>query len=330
MNAFEFGYALGARSSLEKQALLDVARGGLPAMALASTLGHVGAFPGGTILSRRSHVNPTDWTGAEGINDAEPAPDDMRAQRMKQLAQTMAQADPQALSDHQVYLGGPRLFRELKRTLTNPRTSVVGKTLGTLGLPSSNLSTALTRGSAYNPWSNSTYLYGDSPAVLSHELGHALDFNASQVPQYEPGKNKLMTWLRRQGKGLGRDLYGLAGSLPIVSLLHEANANQRSERALRKVLDDKPGKLNEILHDRQKVLPAGYGSYVGKTFGGPVGALAGLVGGKAYGLAQGARRKGTYADQDKDKPEDSNSDRNESESASASKADKKKKEKSKK
>ncbi len=308
---------------------IDVARGGLPAMALASTLGHVGAFPGGTILSRRTHVNPTDWTGAEGITDAEPAAEDTRAQRMQQLAQTMAQADPQALSDHQVYLGGPRFFRELKRTLTNPRTSVLGKTVGTLGLPGSYLSTALTRGSAYNPWSNSTYLYGDSPAVLSHELGHALDFNASQVPQYEPGKNKLMTWLRRQGTGIKRDLYGLAGNLPIVSLLHEASANQRSERALRKVLGDKPGKLNEILHDRQKVLPAGYGSYVGKTLGGPGGALLGLAGGKAYGLAQGARRKGTYAEQGKDKPEDSNSDRDESESKAESKAKSKSKSKAK-
>lgn len=295
MNAFEFGWKLG-----REKISIDVARGGLPAMALASTLGHIGSFPGGTILSRRTHVNPTDWTGAEGITDPEPAAEDTRAQKMKALAQTMAQADPQALSDHQVYLGGPRFFRELKRTLTNPRTSIVGKTLGTLGLPANYLSTALTRGSAYNPFSNSTYLYGDNPAVLTHELGHALDFNAGAVPQYESGKNKLLTWLHRQGKGLGRDLYGLSGMIPGVNLLHEANANQRSERALRKVLGDKPGKLNEILHERQKVLPAGYGSYVGHTLGGPGGALAGLLGGKAYGLAQSARRKGTYADQNED------------------------------
>lgn len=300
MNAFEFGWKLG-----REKISIDVARGGLPAMALASTLGHLGSFPGGTILSRRTHVNPTDWTGAEGITDPEPAPEDTRAQKMKQLAQTMAKADPQALSDHQVYLGGPRFFRELKRTLTNPRTSIAGKALGTLALPAHYFSTALTRGSSYNPFSNSTYLYGDSPAVLSHELGHALDFNASKVPQYEPGKNKLLTWLHRQGKGLGRDLYTLAGPIPGVNLLHEANANQRSERALRKVLGDKPGKLNEILHERQKVLPAGYGSYVGNTLAGPGGALAGLIGGKAYGLAQGVRRKGTYADQDTDTDEKS-------------------------
>lgn len=298
MNAFEFGWKLG-----REKISIDVARGGLPAMALASTVGHLGAFPGGTVLTPRSHVNPTDWTGAEGITDPEPAAEDTRAQKMKALAQTMAKADPQALGDHQVYLGGPRFFRELKRTLTNPRTSIAGKALGTLGLPLNYLSTALTRGSAYNPFSNSTYLYGDSPAVLSHELGHALDFNAKKVPDYEPGKNKLLTWLRRQGSGLKRDLYGLSGMIPGVNLLHEANANQRSERALRKVLGDKPNKLNEVLHDRQKVLPAGYGSYVGRTFGGPGGALPGLLGGKAYGLAQAARRKGTYADEGKEDDE---------------------------
>ena len=323
MNAYEFGWKL-AREKIS----IDVSRGGLPAMTLGSTIGHLGGFPGNLILSPQLHVNPTDWTGAEGVTDPEPAPEDTRAQKMKALAQTMAQADPQALSNHQVYLGGPRFFRELKRTLTNPRTSIAGKAFGTASLPLAYLSTALTRGNAYNPFSDSTYLYGNNPAVLSHELGHALDFNSKRVPEYEPGKNKLLTWLRRQGSGLKRDLYGVAGKIPLVSLLHEANANQRSERALRKTLGDKPNKLNEILHDRQKVLPAGYGSYVGSTLGGPGAALPGLLGGKAYGLLQAARRKGTYADQDKDKPDDSNSDRDESESAS--KADKQKKEKSKK
>lgn len=316
MNAYEFGWKLG-----HEKISIDVSRGGLPAMALASTLGHVGAFPGGTILSRRMHVNPTDWTGAQGMTDPEPAAEDIRAQKMKALAQAMAQADPQALSGHQVYLGGPRFFRELKRTLTNPRTSVLGKAIGTASLPSTYLSTALRRGSAYNPSSDSTYLYSDSPAVLSHELGHALDFNANKVPQYEPGKNKLLTWLRRQGSGLKRDLYGLSGMIPGVNLLHEANANQRSARALRKVLEGKPNKLNEIFHDRQKVLPAGYGSYVGNALGGPGGALPGMLYGKLYGLAQAARRKGTYADEGKDTREDGGKDK--ADNKADNKADKK-------
>jgi hypothetical protein len=320
-------FAIARGAAQAEKISIDVSRGGLPAMALSSTLGHLGGFPSNLILSPQLHVNPTDWTGAAGVTDPEAAPEDIRAQKMKALAQTMAQADPQALSNHQVYLGGPRFFREIKRTMTNPRTSVAGKAIGTASLPLSYLATALTRGNAYNPFSDSTYLYGNNPAALSHELGHALDFNAKKVPEYEPGKNKLLTWLRRQGTGLQRDLYSVAGKIPLVSLLHEANANQRSERALRKALGDKPNKLNEILHDRQKVLPAGYGSYAGKMLGGPNGALAGLVGGKAYGLLQAARRKGTYAD---DKPEDSNSDRDESESASKSKADRQKKEKSKK
>ena len=305
--AFNFGQTLGRIAGREKISI-DVTRGSLPARALASTLGHVGSFPAGVILSRQTHVNPTDWTGAEGVTDPEPAPEDTRAQKLRALAETFQKADPQALAGHQVYLGGPRFFRELKRTLTNPRTSVLGKTLGTASLPLTYLRTALTRGSAYNPASDSTYLYGNSPAILSHELGHALDFNSNPVPEHQEGTSKLRTWLRRQGAGLSRDLYGVAGSLPIVSLLHEANANQRSERALRKVLSNNPTKLNEIFHERQKVLPAGYGSYVGNTLGGPTGAFPGMVYGKLYGLAQAARRKGTYAEEDKD------SDRNESES----------------
>lgn len=298
MHPYEFGWKLG-----REKISIAVSRGGLPAMALASTVGHVGAFPGGLILTPRAHVNPTDWTGGGGMTDPEPAPEDLRAQKLKSLAHIMAKADPQALGDHQVYLGGPRFFRELKRTLTNPRTSVLGKTLGTASLPISYLSTALTRGNAYNPFSNSTYLYGDSPAFLSHELGHALDFNSASVPQYAPDKSKILTWLRRQGSGLKRDLYTVAGALSPVRLLQEASANQRSERALRSALGDKPGELNKILHERQKVLPAGYGSYVGKALGGPVGATVGVLGGKAYGLVQGARRKGTYADQGQEKDE---------------------------
>jgi len=66
-------------SKNEKMAL-DVERGGIGSRALASTLGHVGAFPLMTMLSTKSHVNPTQWQGASSsILDSKISPDDAPA-----------------------------------------------------------------------------------------------------------------------------------------------------------------------------------------------------------------------------------------------------------
>ena len=288
--AFYFG-------QLVKQAI-NVERAGLPSRALASTVGHLGGLASGLpILTLKSHVNPTNIEGASGgWNDAEISEDDERAVKLRQLAQDMEKANPQALGTHNVVLGGTRLTRDIPRIIRNPRTSILGKGLGLATYPITAALMNSVRGSHYNPFSDTTHLYGNSPATLTHELGHALDFNERPVPQ----GTGVSGWLKRQGGGLMRDGYMLSRSLTPLMLYQEAAANIKSEDALRKVYKNDPQKLNKILDDRQKVLPAGMGSYLGSVAG-PMGPLAGLAAGKLYGLSQSAAHGGKYVPERKSK-----------------------------
>jgi hypothetical protein len=283
--------------TLVKQAI-TVERAGLPSRALASTIGHVGgALSGLPILTLKSHVNPTDFEGATGgWNEAEFSKKDRRATALQQLALDMQKANPQELGDHRVVLGGTRITRDIPRILTNKRTSLLGKGLGLATYGPTALLMNLHRGSHYNPFSDTTHLYGNSPATLTHELGHAIDFNSRPVHK---GKG-VGGWLKRQGGGLIRDGYMLSRALSPMMLAQEAMANITSEEALRKVYKNDPKKLNQILDERQKVLPAGMGSYIG-SLAGPVGPLAGLAAGKLYGLAQSAGSGGKYVDERKKK-----------------------------
>ena len=291
---------LTCRAFGEKLAI-EVERGGIGSRALASTLGHVGAFPVATTLSLRTHVNPSQWQGASGsVFDKTISPDDTRGQQHKQIAEDMAKTNPQELQDTMVYLGGPNLFKEYARLYKNPRSSLLGKTHTALTLPIQAALMNITRGSAYHPVTDSVYLMGDKPSVLTHELGHAIDFNAQPVPEHKPGTSKFKTWAKRQGKGLMRDLYMYSRMLPIVggmaALPQEALANSLSLENLKKTYADQPEKLEKLLAERQKVLPGGYGSYIGGAIPAPLPGLnvVGALGGKIYGLAQHARRKGTY------------------------------------
>lgn len=287
-------YAFGA---LIKQAI-TVERAGLLSRALASTVGHVGgALAGLPIATLKSHVNPTDWEGAAGgYNEAEFNKKDRRAAALQRLALDMQKANPQELGDHRIVLGGTRITRDIPRILTNKRTSILGKGLGLASYPALALAMNLHRGSHYNPFSDTTHLYGNSPATLTHELGHAIDFNATPVPE---GRG-VGGWFKRQGRGLIRDSYMLSRALAPIMLAQEAAANLYSEDSLRKAYRSDPAKLNKILDERQKVLPAGMGSYIG-SLAGPAGPLAGLTAGKLYGLAQSAGRGGKYVPEQKKK-----------------------------
>jgi hypothetical protein len=301
--------SIAPRSFGEKVAL-EVTRGGIGSRALASTLGHVGSFPVMTLLSHRSHVNPTQWQGASGsIFDKEISPDDERAQKHKRLAEAMAKVNPQELKDTLVYLGGPNLINEYKRLYKNPRSSLLGKVYSGAMLPLNLAMLNIARGSAYHPMTDSVYLMGDKPGVLTHELGHALDFNRFAVPKGKPGESKFKSWLRRQGYGLGRDLYAASRALPVVGGLaaipQEAAANNLSLKNIQQAYKDDPEALNKLLADRQKVLPAGMGSYLGGAAAGlidPTGllqaplAVGGALAGKIYGVAQNAGRGGEYRD----------------------------------
>ena len=291
----------------EKTAI-EVTRGGIGSRALASTLGHAGGFPMMTMLSLKSHVNPTDWQGASGeIWDSQISPTDTRANKHKQLAESMAQVNPQELKDTRVYLGGPNLIEEYKRLYKNPRSSVLGKIHAGLTLPITTGMINLTRGSAYHPTTDSVYLMGDKPGVLSHELGHALDFNRFKVPDARPGDSGFRTWMRRQGRGLGRDLYAMSRALPVVgglmALPQETAANALSLKNIQKAYKDNPEALNKLLDDRQKVLPGGMGSYIGGAAAGvvdPTGllqapaAISGALAGKIYGMTKHIQSKGKY------------------------------------
>lgn len=305
MNAFEFG----------EKCAISVERGGAASRALSSTIGHVGAFPVATMLSLRSHVNPTQIQGASGSYfDKNISPDDTRAQQHIQLAKDMERANPEELKDTLVYLGGPNLINEYKRLYKNPRVSLPGKLMAGLTLPISTLLTNFARGSAYHPGTDSVYLMGDKPGVLTHELGHAIDFNTGPVPEQKPGESNFKYWLRRQGRGLIRDAYGMGRAVPgiggLLALPQEEAANRLSLENLQKAYAKDPDKLNKILHDRQKVLPAGMGTYAGgaaSILAGPMAplvqaplAIAGGLGGKIYGLAQAHRRKGNYINKDVD------------------------------
>jgi hypothetical protein len=296
---------------------LEVTKGGLGSRALASTIGHLGAFPMMTLLSPKSHVNPNQWEGPDGdYLTSDISADDTRAQKLTGLAKDMERANPEELKDHRVYLGGGDFFRELPRIFKNPRTSLVGKAFGTLTHPLNTLLPALTRGSMYNPFTNSTYLMGNKPGVLTHELGHAIDFNSGKVPEYSDKEHPATTWFKRQGKGLGHDLYTAGRMPPLYGPFHalgqEERANTLSENNLRKTYENNPEALNKILDDRQRILPAGIGSYVGNAaapFLGPAGYMlaptVGALAGKVYGVQEANRRKGNYAE---DKPEEEQQD----------------------
>src|SRR5690606_28949774 len=80
----------------------------------------------------------------------------------------------------------------------------------------------------------------------------------------------------------------------------EMRANRLSDEALRKALGENSQEYRERDLRRREVLPGGIGTYVGALAGAP-GALAGLVGGKVYGLYDAAQQRAEYERQNKKK-----------------------------
>ncbi len=277
MTPFEFGY------NLSKQAA-HVEQGGPVSRFTANTLGRVLGLPTLLMTGRALH-DPSIKGRPEGH---------------KAVADAMTEAEPDALKDTVLRLGGTNLVDDLiwkkergqdlpwysqvgGRVWHNPRTTVLGKLVGTVGAPLGSLLTPLTRGSHYNPEADSAAIYADEPAISSHELGHAIDFN-------KVGPTTQQTGLARFGRALGRDAYR-AAYLPVLNLYHEAEANRHSRDALERGMADDPKQLQQLTEDRNRILPAGYGSYIGSaanTLAGgalPFAPLAGMLGGKAYGAA---------------------------------------------
>ncbi len=261
--------APSAFKDINEKAAIAVERAGLPSRVLSSTVGRIGGAPM-LLMGLDQLRDPTQWQGKDkSVLDRNIASSDTRALALKQLAEDMAKARPQELGGHTVVLGGTNLTRDIPRILRNPRTSILGKALGIGTYPAQALQMALARGSHYNPFSDTSHIYGNSPAVLSHELGHAIDFNRLPVPQYSKDKSKVLTFLKRQGLGAVRDAYAASRSIPIpfaaapIILAQEALANRESEKALKDTYKNDPEKLQAILKDRTAHLPGGYASYMG-------------------------------------------------------------------
>jgi hypothetical protein len=271
------------------KAALTVEQGGLPSRIAANSIGHVGnLLTGAPIVSMRSFVNPSGE----------------RAEKHEESAELLESAEPHALKDTKLRLGGGDIVDDILwkrenadtgplkwnqriggRVWHNPRTGILGKLLGTVGTPLASTLTPLLRAPHYSPYTDVATNFWDERGVTEHELGHAIDFNTVSS---EKGKGKLSpTALGRQGRGLARDAYGIAYNLPLVKLWHEAMANRRSSKALDKSLGKNSDERLRHQADRDKVLPAAYGSYVGRELApvvGGVGPLAGMLVGKGVGM----------------------------------------------
>jgi len=84
--------------------------------------------------------------------------------------------DHSALKNIGVYLGSERLLDKLYRTWKNPRYGFGSKVMSTLNFPLRALSAAMSRADHYDPSSDTISVFHSDPAILAHELGHAMDF----------------------------------------------------------------------------------------------------------------------------------------------------------
>lgn len=250
----------------------------------------------------------------------------------KPIAEAMDAAEPEALKDTKLRYGGSDLKDDLLwkrdagpdatwkdklggRIWHNPKTSIIGKMLGTIGAMPMAAYHNMTRGSHYNPLTDVATNYSNHPAMTSHLLGHAIDYNESTghhpaetsgekkiepheaaqgpeeagTPEIMPEKSKLKHWLDRihssskavldkVGPRMRRDIYTATSMAPGADLYMEYEAN----RSGRKALEESPIQselLERHLAERAKPISAMAGGKVGRLFG------SGLIGKHLYGMA---------------------------------------------
>lgn len=321
---------LNVAYGLLKEAI-DVAPGGYPSRLMAGTIGRLNPLSLLNLLvtSKGYHDPAGPWFGLPGTKD------ETRKRRAKhtQVAQDMA-TGPKAsrrLHNTLVRLGGGDIVDDMiwrkerggkslpwykqlgGRVMHNPHTTLLGKALGLLQAPLSWAS-GLQRGSHYAPATDVATIYAHDTPITEHELGHALDFNRLSDPLQQKGNPyHILGYTRGLARRTLRDLYGPARALPPIMLLQEALANTESHKQLTKALKDKPDELFKREQRRHKVLPAGYGSYIGSVVGspvfGPAAPIAGMLGGKIYGrhsawAERKARAKAQKKETDKNKKPD--------------------------
>jgi len=174
------------------------------------------------------------------------------------------------LEDTAISLGSSAPLTKLKRIWGSKRNSLLAKLFGTIFLPVNEVTSALTRADHYDPLADLAVIYHNEPAIVEHELGHAIDFKQTDNPL----------------------LYSLATNNPIGSLYTEMEATNRALRnkILKSMEKKKKGKLTkediDSIRRQARKLTGAYGTYVGNTFIpgvnlgplNPVALASGLVG----------------------------------------------------
>jgi hypothetical protein len=277
---------------LEKTSI-HVEEGGPISRIAASTLGRIGGFQN-LMLTGNALKDPSRSLFHKYLPD--------RFEEHKHDAELIANSSDdnrEALKDTVLRLGGTNTIDDIVwkkdrgdnlpwyrrlggRVLHNQKVSLPMRLIGMPQTLVTNAITPLLRASHYNRMSDTIGEYMHEPAVTQHELGHALDFNS--LYGIKPGKGNIAS---KPLKGLAGDLYHASYfMIPGANLVHEARANSLSDDALKKALGANSKEYKQNAIERTRVLPAGYGSYVGALAGNP---LAGIIAGRAYGSVQAAK-----------------------------------------
>lgn len=168
--------------------------------------------------------------------------DDIKAQLYKKILEKMEEQNPEELKNVVVHLGGTRNISDALRTITNRKVGIFSRIGNVIRLPGRLLTSTVgnvARGDHYDPMSNAVVLYDDNPAVLTHELGHAIDYN------------------RYKGWGRWRKNFNYA----LNAVKDEAEANKVSEEAIVNAFKDNPKVLSALQALRMRTLPRGYYTY---------------------------------------------------------------------
>lgn len=232
-----------------KQAI-DISPAGAISKSVAGSIGRLNFAPYALLLGQENAIN--HLRSADEVKHRE-AIDRMRKRFPKELA------------DVGLRFEGSNITDDYRRLWNNNRITPVGKLLGGLTLPATTLSTVMSRGSHYNPFTNTATVYGDVDPITSHELGHAVDFNRVQGNQSD-WRNRLTrdayTFARMPEAAIGLN----AG--PVTQWM-EIQANRNVDRALSGIKNKQ--KQRDTRAEAWRRLAPAYGTYAAA---GAVGALS--------------------------------------------------------
>jgi NTP pyrophosphatase (non-canonical NTP hydrolase) len=170
--------------------------------------------------------------------------------------------DHPGLKDVTVNLGSTRLLDKLYGIWNNSNNPIEDKLYHSITLPNATFWEALNRADHFDPISNTVTVYHDSPGVLAHELGHALDYNTAKdkelwrrmyfakgpIPQEYLASNLAVNKLTED---FFKDKGNLKSKEKLQSLMSEA---QQLENALNSYIDvyGKDGLENSVNNKDRK------------------------------------------------------------------------------